>query len=141
MSEYCYLACSKAEIFLAEGIKERLYTVHGHYDTIISSATDDHISYQTRRTQILDCKVFIAIITPEFVKCDIYLYELSLALDLKRKIIVIQHDTVQKLPAPFPNLQSVRWCNNSGFLAEKVQQILKDQNRGKFTYKQINIRT
>lgn len=127
MSEYCYLACSKAEILLAEGIKERLYS--GHYDIIISSATDDYISYQTRRTQILDCKVFIAIITPEFVKCDIYLYELSLALDLKRKIIVIQHDTVQELPAPFPNLRSVRWCKESDFLAEKVYQILEDQNR------------
>lgn len=139
MSEYCYLACSKAEILLAEGIKERLYS--GHYDIIISSATDDYISYQTRRTQILDCKVFIAIITSEFVKCDIYLYELSLALDLKRKIIVIQHDTVQELPAPFPILRSVRWCKESDFLAEKVYQILEDQNRGKFTYIQINIRT
>lgn len=126
MSECCYLSCSKTDILLAEEIKERLYS--GHYDIIISSATEGHIPYQTRRTQILDCKVFIAIITPEFIKWDIYLYELSLALDLKRKIIVIQHDLVQELPSPFPELRPVSWHQDPCILAGKVHELLQDQN-------------
>lgn len=125
MSESCYMSCYKTHIILAEVIKKRLNS--RQYDVISQGSTE--CNYQSRRTRILDCKVFIAIVTPEFIKQDIHLYELSLALDLGRKILVIQHDWVQELPSPFPALRFVRWYQDLSILANTVFQIIQDQNR------------
>lgn len=127
MSESCYMSCYKTHIILAEVIQKRLNS--RQYDVIFQGSTE--CNYQSRRTRILDCKVFIAIVTPEFIKQDIHLYELSLALDLGRKILVIQHDWVQELPSPFPALRFVRWYQDLSILANTVFQIIQDQNRGK----------
>lgn len=127
MSGYCYMSCNKTDNKLAEMIKERLSS--GQYDVISSGSTE--YNYQSRRTRILDCKVFIAIITPEFLKQDIHLYELSLALDLGRKILVLQHDLVQELPSPFPVLRFVRWHQDLFILANTVFQILQEKDKGK----------
>lgn len=124
------MSCYKTHNKLAEVLKERLSSEQ--YDVIPTGSTE--CNYQSRRTRILDCKVFIAIITPEFIKEDIHLYELSLALDLGRKILVLQHDLVQELPAPFPVLRFVRWHQDLCILANTVFQILQDQNRGKSSY-------
>lgn len=127
MSGYCYMSCNKTDNKLAEMIKERLSS--GQYDVISSGSTE--YNYQSRRTRILDCKVFIAIITPEFLKQDIHLYELSLALDLGRKILVLQQDLVQELPSPFPVLRFVRWHQDLFILANTVFQILQEKDKGK----------
>lgn len=127
MSGYCYMSCNKTDNKLAEMIKERLSS--GQYDVISSGSTE--YNYQSRRTRILDCKVFIAIITPKFLKQDIHLYELSLALDLGRKILVLQQDLVQELPSPFPVLRFVRWHQDLFILANTVFQILQEKDKGK----------
>lgn len=127
MAGYCYMSCNNTDNNLAKVIIERLSS--GQYDVISSGSTE--CNYQSRRTRILDCKVFIAIITPEFLKQDIHLYELSLALDLGRKILVLQQDLVQELPSPFPVLRFVRWHQDLFILANTVFRILQEKDKGK----------
>lgn len=130
MPGYCYMSCNNTDNNLAKVIIERLSS--GQYDVISSGSTE--CNYQSRRTRILDCKVFIAIITPEFIKKDIHLYELSLALDLGRKILLLQHDLVQELPSPFPVLRFVRWHQDLSILANTVFQILQEKDKGKSSW-------
>lgn len=130
MPGYCYMSCNNTDNNLAKVIIERLSS--GQYDVISSGSTE--CNYQSRRTRILDCKVFIAIITPEFIKKDIHLYELSLALDLGRKILLLQHDLVQELPSPFPVLRFVRWHQDLSILANTVFQIIQEKNKGKSSW-------
>jgi hypothetical protein len=128
MGVYCYITCTSDDIPLANLIKDRLKS--GQNDVIIWTNSGCQFHYQSLRTQILDCDIFIALVTAQFVEQDINLYQLAQALDLGKKTVIVQDDLAQ-IPPPFQRLPSIEWHRDLEILAGKVCQCVQDKDYGK----------
>ncbi|XP_078317432.1 uncharacterized protein LOC111104650 [Crassostrea virginica] len=124
MSDSCYIACSRPDWPLADRIEECVAA--GHSDATVLRSVGYSIHYQTVRSQILDCRHIIAIVTAEFIRHDLHLYELSYALDLRKRVNVVRHPSVE-LPPPFPaRLGSLEWHQDPDILAQTEKSQGKD---------------
>lgn len=128
MGAFCYITCSNEDITLANLIKDHLKS--GQNDVIISTNSECQFHYQSLRTHILDCDVFIAIVTAQFVKQEIHLYQLAQALDLGKKTFIVQDDFAQ-IPPPFQPLRFIEWHHDRNVLAENVRHCVQDKDYGK----------
>ena len=124
----CYIACSRPDWPLADRIDECVAV--GHSDVTFLRSAGYPIHYQTVRSQILDCRHVIAIVTADFIRHDLHLYELSYALDLGKRATVVRHPSVE-LPSPFPaRLGSLEWHQDPDILAQTVYRNIQDEGRG-----------